>query len=92
MASWSQLAPEGVGALHEGWGHFSSPVLKGSQCTRSPGLLTSIFVQEFSGNEAVGAMHRLFANPMDYSLPGSSVHGILQARTLQWVTISFSNA
>ena len=22
---------------------------------------------------------------MDYSLPGSSVHGILQARTLQWV-------
>ena len=23
-------------------------------------------------------------NPMDYSLPGSSVHGILQARTLEW--------
>ena len=29
-------------------------------------------------------------NPMDGSLLGSSVHGILQARTLQWVTISFS--
>ena len=29
-------------------------------------------------------------NPMDYSLPGSSVHGILQARVLLWVTISFS--
>ena len=27
---------------------------------------------------------------MDYSLPGSSVHGILQARTLEWVVISFS--
>ena len=27
---------------------------------------------------------------MDYSLPGSSVHGILQARILKWVTISFS--
>ena len=27
---------------------------------------------------------------MDYSLPGSSVHGILQARILQWVAISFS--
>ena len=24
--------------------------------------------------------------------PGSSVHGILQARTLEWVAISFSNA
>ena len=29
-------------------------------------------------------------NPMDCSLPGSSVHGILQARVLQWVAISFS--
>ena len=29
-------------------------------------------------------------DPMDYSPPGSSVHGILQARTLQWVTISYS--
>ena len=28
--------------------------------------------------------------PMDYSLPGSSVHGILQARILEWVTIPFS--
>ena len=27
---------------------------------------------------------------MDYSLPGSSVYGILQARTLEWVAISFS--
>ena len=27
--------------------------------------------------------------PMDCSLPGSSVHGILQARILQWVVISF---
>ena len=27
---------------------------------------------------------------VDCSLPGSSVHGILQARTLEWVAISFS--
>ena len=26
---------------------------------------------------------------MDYSLPGSSVHGILQVRILEWVAISF---
>ena len=29
-------------------------------------------------------------NPMDCSLPGSPVHGILQARILEWVAISFS--
>ena len=27
---------------------------------------------------------------MDYSLPGSSVHGIFQARVLEWVIIAFS--
>ena len=31
-------------------------------------------------------------DPRDCRPPGSSVHGILQARTLEWVAISFSNA
>ena len=31
---------------------------------------------------------RLFCNPVDCSPPGSSVHGILQARILEWVAIS----
>ena len=30
------------------------------------------------------------SNPMDYSLPGSSIHGIFQARVLEWVAIAFS--
>ena len=29
------------------------------------------------------------SNPMDCSLPGSSVHGILQARALEWGAIAF---
>ena len=29
-------------------------------------------------------------DPTDYSLPGFSVHGILQARILDWVAIPFS--
>ena len=29
-------------------------------------------------------------NPMDCSLPGSSVHEILQARMLEWVVVPFS--
>ena len=31
-------------------------------------------------------------NPIDGDPPGSLVPGILQARTLEWVAISFSNA
>ena len=30
------------------------------------------------------------SNPMDCSLPGSSIHGISQARVLEWVALSFS--
>ena len=29
-------------------------------------------------------------NPLDYSPPGSSVHGILQAGILEWIAIPFS--
>ena len=32
------------------------------------------------------------SDPMDCSLPGSSAHGIFQARTLEWVAIACSNA
>ena len=31
------------------------------------------------------------SNPMDCSLPGSSVHGIFQARVLEWGAIAFSS-
>ena len=31
-----------------------------------------------------------FCDPMDYSLPDSSIHEIFQARILEWVAISFS--
>ena len=30
------------------------------------------------------------SDPMDYSLPGSSIHGIFQARALEWGAIAFS--
>ena len=33
---------------------------------------------------------RLFGTPMDHSPPGSSVHGIRQARMLEWVAMPFS--
>ena len=32
------------------------------------------------------------SDPMDCSLPGSSIHGIFQARVTEWVAIAFSSA
>jgi len=32
------------------------------------------------------------SDPMDCSAPGSSVHGIFQARVLEWVAIAFSHS
>ena len=32
------------------------------------------------------------SDPMDYSLPGSSIHGIFQAGVLEWVAVAFSIA
>ena len=38
----------------------------------------------------VAQLYPTLWDPMDCSLPGSSIHGILQARTLEWVAIPFS--
>ena len=38
----------------------------------------------------VAQLCQTLSNPMDCSLPGSSVHGIFQARVLEWVAIAFS--
>ena len=37
-------------------------------------------------------LYPTLCNPIDGSPPGSAIPGILQARTLEWVAISFSNA
>ena len=55
-------------------------------------------LEGFVGHQAAAAAAKLLqscqtlCDPRDGSLPGSSVPGILQAKTLEWVAISFSNA
>ena len=51
------------------------------------GLCFPVFSVVFVANSCA----RLFVDPMDSSPPGSSVHGILQARILEWVAISSSS-
>ena len=54
-------------------------------------LMSRRFIPTISGRESeVAQLCLTLCNPMDYSLPGSSVHGIFQARVLEWVAISFS--
>ena len=54
---------------------------------------TYIFFLDFFPSESESEVAQscpTLCNPMDYSLPGSSVHGIFQARVLEWVSIAFS--
>ena len=60
-------------------------------------ILLRIFVPMFIRCAAAAAAKSLqscptLCDPIDRSPPGSPVPGILQARTLEWVSISFSNA
>jgi len=41
------------------------------------------------GESEVAQLCLTLSNPMDCSLPGSSVHGIFQARVLEWGAIAF---
>ena len=44
-----------------------------------------IYLSQFS--MLVAQLYPTLCDPMDYTPPGSSVHGIIQARTLEWVAI-----
>ena len=58
---------------------------------KEPGLnLTKDEEDLYESESEVAQLCPTLGDPMDCSLPGFSVHGILQARILQWVAISFS--
>ena len=50
-----------------------------------------MFIVYFLGGGLVAKLCSDSCDPMDCSLPGSSVYGIFQAWIQEWVTISFSN-
>ena len=47
-------------------------------------------MKERESESEVAQLCLTVCDPMDWSLPGFSVHGIFQARVLEWVAISFS--
>ena len=55
-------------------------------------MFTNTYLHYFSIAAAAKSLQSCptLCDPIDGSLPGSPVPGILQARTLEWVAISFS--
>ena len=51
--------------------------------------MTLVYI--FESESEVAQSCPTLCDPVDCSLPGFCIHGILQARMLEWVTISFSN-
>ena len=62
--------------------HLSCPTLCGPVNHSTPGLPAAAKLLQSCPT---------LCNPIDGSPPGSPIPGILQARTLEWVAISFSN-
>ena len=92
---WSGLPFPSPGDLPNP-GKTVSPALAGRFfTTESPGKpfthFTYLYITAATAAKSLQSCLTL-CDPMDCSLPGFSVHGILQARTLKWVVISFSNA
>ena len=78
------------------------PLCRGNTASKSPGnklclffngcvYLTS-FMKHIFFCKLLSRFSQTLCDPIDGSPPGSPVPGILQARTLEWVALSFSNA
>ena len=66
------------------------PRMCGSHLTLSPGIWYELMAAAAAAKSLQSCP--TLCDPTDGSPPGSPVPGILQARTLEWVAISFSNA
>ena len=79
--------------IFRGWPQtpMTSGLLRAGPCPPLPGLWgDSKKPLPRSGCCLVAQSCLTLCDPVDYSLPVSSVHGISQARILEWVAISFS--
>ena len=100
LESWSwflKIVARGVQTSAAGSTPPSRPVttLEGRLPIVCPSCASQLEIQRTRGAAAAAAAKSLqscltLCDPIVGSPPGSSVHGILQARTLEWVAISFS--
>ena len=70
--------------------HQAPPSLGFSRQEHWSGCYVLLQCMKVKSESEVTQLCLTLSDPMDCSLPGSSVHGILQARTLEWGAIAFS--
>ena len=70
--------------------HQAPPSLGFSRQERWGGLPFPSPMHESESESEVAQLCPTLSDPMDCSLPGSSIHGIFQARVLEWGAIAFS--
>ena len=82
----SRVSAPAHNVLKQDYSWFSSMTLEFLKCNMSCEykVILLLLLSHFSVSDSV--------DPIDGSPPGSPVSGILQARVLEWVAISFSNA
>ena len=71
--------------------HQAPPSLGFSRQEHWSGLPFPSPMHESESEREVAQSCPTLSDPMDCSLPGSSVHGIFQARVLEWGAITFSD-
>ena len=75
--------------IHIKWGHFSNVLHLGEHLVNYGNFESHIHSNWESESEVAQSCLTL-CDSMDCSLTGSSIHGIFQARILEWAAISFS--
>ena len=86
----SRLQPDGL-RFSPAWPFLECSVHLANLSSMPSTVLGSGFSLVYWQWENVAKSCPTLCDHMDYSLPGSSVLGIFQARILEWVAISFSN-
>ena len=80
-----------ISGAHTGLGLISVPRRLGEKSHNSQGNKQSAYKAYVQWKKVFATqLCPTLCDPMDCSLPDSSVHGILQGRILEWVAISFS--
>ena len=93
---WSGLPFPSLGDLPDPGIEPRSPTLQADAITSEPPgkIIDTRDASKVAAAAAAKSLQscRTLCDPIDSTPPGSTVPGILQARTLEWVAISFSNA
>ena len=80
-----------VAARMEGsWGRMCTCICMARSLCCSPETITTLLIGYEKVKVLVTQPCLTLCDPIDYSLPGSSVRGLLQARILKWIAIPSS--